>query len=238
MVPEYSEYKDKNPDASNVPEESDIDPEASDEDKLLMRTLGIKKGKCPEDAKGLYHQLMKMAYIPRTIEKIFHCPNDDLIYLFYTTCVSQSVGKRKWNQFSKMKPLSAFVSPADEAFAMVVIENNVAKWMNEIRFGKQKQHNYQFKTMYTDGAGGRQWTSEGITRFINLVKLCKQFRVSEQEKAKYQEIENMIIRRERSTSHSSNNNELGEFNSSDTDDDTENVAEMEAELVAMANGEI
>ena len=148
MISEFSDYCDKNPDASNIPEETDVDEIASQEQKVLMHTLGIKKGKCPELVKGIYHQLMKMAYMPCTIETIFECGNDDLIYLFYTIYMSQSVGKHKWNHYRKTKHLSSFVSTADEAFVMVIVENNVAKWMNELRFGKQSNRTFIQGTLH------------------------------------------------------------------------------------------
>ena len=236
MLPEFSDYRDKNPDASNVPEDTDVDENSSEEMKILMRTLGIKKEKCPESVKDLYHKLMKMAYLPRTIETIFECNNDDLIYLFYTICVSQSVGKRKWNQYSKTKYLSSYVSSADEAFAMVIVENNVAKWMNEIRFGKQNNRTFRFKTLYTEGDQGRKWTVAGTQRFLNLLKFCKAYRVNDEKKEIYQSIERMILSRERSTSDTTNINP-DEEDVSDSDDECEDIMEMEAELLAMANGE-
>ena len=201
-----------------------------------MRTLGIKKGKCPEEIKGIYHKLMKLAYIPRSIETIFELGDDDLLYLFYTNCVSQSVGKRKWNQYSKTKYLSSFVSPTDEAFAMVVIENNVAKWMNELRFGKNKNATYQYKTLYTEGKTGRQWNRAGKKRFLYLWKICKEYRALEAKKEIYKAIQNMIMERERATSTTVNNHdEIDESNSGDNDEDGDNT-DIEAELLAMANG--
>ena len=57
-----------------------------------MHALDIVKGKCPEEVKVIYHQPMKMAYAPQFVETIYELGNNDLIYLFYTMCVFQSVG--------------------------------------------------------------------------------------------------------------------------------------------------
>lgn len=236
---EFAEYQTNHPNASNVQDEAALSQHTSeDEQEVLMRTLAIKKGKCPEEVKGVYHKLLKLAYMPKSIETIYELGDNDVLYLFYTNCVSQSVGKRKWNQYSKTKALSTFVSPADEAFAMLVIENNVAKWMNEVRFGKNNESTYQFKTLYTEGKSGRQWNKTGIRRFVNLVKVCKSYRVSEEKREIYKNMETMIMARERSTSTTDNRYDETDNSSSDEEDNDDENDTMEADLLAMANGEM
>ena len=236
MTAEYTDYRESHPNASNVFEDSDIPAGSNEQMQVLMRTLSIKKGKCPEEAKGIYHKLMKLAYIPRRIETIFELGDNDLLYLFYTNCVSQSVGKRKWNQHSKTRQLSSFVSPTDEAFAMLVIENNVAKWMNELRFGKNRNETYQYKSLYTEGKTGRQWNQAGKKRFVYLLKICKEYRVLDEKKEIYKTIQNMILERERATSTTQNNYEENNESNSGDDEEDEDDTEIEAELLAMANG--
>ena len=203
-----------------------------------MRTLGIKKGKCPEDTKGIHHRLMKLAYLPRSIETIFDRLDEDLLYLFYTSCVSQSVGKRKWNQLVKSKPLSSYVSPADEAFAMLVLENNVPKWMNEVRFGKDNNSTYNYKTLYTEGKAGRKWNDTGKLRFLELLNHCKSYRVDDENRTTYGAIESMILKRERATANTNNTYDENEDIISDDEVNANDNEAVEAALLAVANGNI
>ena len=211
--------------------DEDIDPNLSLEETTLLRDLALKKGKCPEGEKGLCHKLMKLAYMPRKIETIMDTNDSALLKLFYTVCVSEAVGKRKWNECSKVKYLSSFVNPSDEAFAMLVIENNTAKWMNELCFGKNRSSNEQYKTLYTEGKSGRKWTRAGMSRFLELIRLCREYRVSEARKERYKEIEIMIQSCERAAIGGNNNNNY----SSESDENDEN-SELEQEFLAMANG--
>ena len=230
LIPEFNEYKARHPNASNLPDESDIDTDLPQEDQILLRNLGIKKGKCPEEVKGLHHKLMKMAYMPKKIETIMDTENNDLLKLFYTSCVSQAVGKRTWNHFCKIRYLSSFVTPTDEAFAMLILENNVAKWMNELRFGTNRNTNDPYKTLYTEGRGGRKWNKAGKRQFLDLWELCKEYRSSDTRKERYRAIEIMIKSCERSSTQGIDE---VEFDNSDDDSDDDNIEE---ELLAMANG--
>ena len=221
-----------------MPDDNDVPQDASEEEQILMYTLGIKKGKCPEDGKGIHHRLMKLAYLPRSIESIFDRLNKDLLYLFYTNCVSQSVGKRKWNQLVKSKPLSSFVLPADEAFAMLVLENNVPKWMNEVRFGKDNNSTYNYKTLYTEGKAGRKWNDTGKLRFLDLLNHCKSYRVEGENKTTYGAIESMILKRERATANTNNSYDENEDISSDDEVNDNDNAAMEEAFLEVANGNI
>ena len=239
LVPEYRIYKERNPNATDLHNDADLDPTMSQEDKVLMQNLSLKKGKCPEDIKGTFHKLMKMAYMPRKIETIMDSENQEVLKLFYTACVSQAVGKRKWNEFSKVKYLGSFVSPSDEAFAMLVLENNVAKWMNELRFGKDRSTAEQYKTLYSEGKSGRKWTQLGLIRYIELVKFCKEYRASEARKERYKTIEIMIKTCERSAVQGNNDYNDDDEDGSDIEGDGNGEAQaMEQQLLAMANGDL
>ena len=94
-----------------------------------------------------------------------------------------------------------------------------------------------FKALYTEGDQGRKWTIAGTKRYLNLIKFCKDYRVNKEKNEIYKSIEIMILSRERSTSDATNIIPQEEENDSDSDDDAEDVMRMEAELLAMANGD-
>ena len=72
----------------------------------VLRTLTIRKGKCPEEDRGIYHKLLSLAWYPRKIETVLETDDEDLLYLFYVCCVSRSVRKRRCNEYSRKKKLS------------------------------------------------------------------------------------------------------------------------------------
>ena len=172
---EYIDYQKAHSDVSDVPQDSDINNNLPEEEKTLLRTLAMNKGKRPEDVKGITHKLMSMAWTNNGIENILETSDEDLLYLFYSKCVSRAVGKQKWNEFKDEKCLNEFVNPSDEALAMLVIENNLTKWMDEIRFGQDQRANEKHKTLYTEGEQGCKWTKRGMLRFVELLKGCREY---------------------------------------------------------------
>ena len=235
---EHLSYKRTHPDLSDVPTDDDIDSSLPENERQFIQDLQLHKGKCPEFQKGVHHHIMKLAWYPNNIETILETEDQTLIYSFYRVCVSRTVGKRKWNEYSKKKLLHEFVTPADEALAMLIVENNVAKWMSEIRFPTTLIPAERFRTLYTQGDKGRKWMKAGRTRFMQLMKKMRNYRVQDELKAKYKSIEQIILRKEQSllgievgdTSNIENSN-----NNSDEDD--EDDEEMEREFLALANGE-
>lgn len=79
---------------------------------------------------------------------------------------------------------------------MLVLEKNVAKWMNEIRFGKDNNSTYNYKTLYTEGKAGRKWNDSDKRLFLQLLKTQKDYCSSEENMVTYGVIEKMIIKKE------------------------------------------
>ena len=55
-----------------------------------------------------------------------------MIYHFVMKILSNVVGKSKWNNMGSKKLMNVFVTNSDEAFAMLVMENNCFKWVDKI----------------------------------------------------------------------------------------------------------
>ena len=81
---------------------------------------------------------------------------------------------------------------------MLIIENNVAKWMSEICFPTTQIPAERFKTLYTQGDKGCKWIKVGRTRFIKLMKKIRNYQVQDDLKEKYRSIEELVLRREQS----------------------------------------
>ena len=228
----------------NISQDDDIftHNEASDARKLQLQTLTNRKGKCPDTKLGLTHELMKLAWEKGNIETIFETANEDLIYTFYQKCVSRTVGKRNWNECSQVNKLHEYVSASDEAFAMLVLENNLPKWMDELRFEDQLTVKERRNTLYTEGKEGRKWTTKGIVRYVELHMICEQYRNGNYDKiSKYRRIEEMIIRREILWNENSTRKRRkvnhDTINNSEIDNNSEEQDMTEQYLLALINGE-
>ena len=75
---------------------------------------------------GLAHQLLALAD-DDNILSIYEEKNMDMIYTFNRLIVSNVTGKRQWNKFSDSLLLHRFVTPSDEAFGVLILENNCEK---------------------------------------------------------------------------------------------------------------
>jgi hypothetical protein len=185
---------------------SSVEEEEGEEDQegenLLHDSVGTQSTNSSIQQKGsrsdyvLSSKLLSMGK-HKTIEKIYDSDNMDLVNYFVTRCVSYSTGKRKWNKYSYQRPISDFVTYSDEAFAMMVIENNAEKWIAMHLNPKLKKHELP-KAPYTEGVKGNKWTMKGLLRFLELSKICLKRRqaVTNEAKKRIQDIEQEVLRRE------------------------------------------
>jgi len=99
------------------------------------------------------------------------------------------VGKCKWKKLVVLKKVTLFATVTDEAFALLVLENNWSVWIKEDpkdyftknkkeQNKKQKQNNGLY-TGHAKGAirfGG--WSLEGVQRFNELCNIVKNDRIA------------------------------------------------------------
>ena len=210
-----------------------------DIEDTVLRTLTIRKGKCPEEERGLYHKLLSLGWHTREIETVLETDNEDLLYIFYVCCVSRSVRKRKWNESSQTKKLSSFVDPSDEAFAMLVLENNVLKWIDELQNGEVIDGSAIRMSLYTQSEKGRKWSTDGIMRFIELWKVCNEYRSNSGDKSeRYHKIEELVYDRECIWNENSSRKRRKMCGDNEQQiEENEDENEMERILQAMVNGE-
>ena len=142
---------------------------------------------------GTTHKLICKAWEVGSIEKIYAEEDDDLIYTFLTLCVSYTCGRRKWNTFSTTMPLEKFITPSDEAFAMLTLENNAAKWMDEL-YLKATTKKERRKALYTEEVTAKRWSLKGMTRYCEMYKAIMKFRSNKD--GRWKTIENMVRDRE------------------------------------------
>ena len=221
-------------------EEREDNNQNSGEEQEISDSEINRKGKRPKKDIGVFHHLMHMSWEKGEIENI-HEKDDDVIYAYYSKCVSRSVGKRKWNKYSMHMLMENYVTCADEAFAMIVLENNIPKWTNELE-DSTLQPSERRKTLYTEGEnGGKKWTEEGMIRFVELCKKCKINRTgTEAKKERWLYIQNMVRERQIEEDRISQRKKKAKYtddNEGEEDEEKRNETEtMEMFLLSMANG--
>ena len=104
--------------------------------------------------------------------------------------------------------VGVIITPATEAFGLVLLENNHTKWKNQFTFRKQNQleklprckkgkENEQYKSLWTEEKKGRVfhggWEEEGLIRFEEIRTNLKKYRA--QDAARAQEEKLVVIAR-------------------------------------------
>lgn len=121
-----------------------------------------------EDERGPFHTLLKLGALDQ-MEKVYDC-SDCVIKTFLFNVLPIGVGKRKWNKLVQGIKVSKFVSFSDEAFSMLVIENNSIKWIDELLNPLKKKQDL-VKTKYTQNRGDSPgWSESGVNRFVDLCR--------------------------------------------------------------------
>ena len=72
---------------------------------------------------GFTHQLLALADDDKILS-IYEKKNMDMIYTFKRLIVANVTGKRQWNKFSDSLLMHRFVTLSDEAFSVLILENN------------------------------------------------------------------------------------------------------------------
>ena len=110
-------------------------------------------------------------------EEIYN--NVYLFLLFHMTCIVIVIFKRNWNKYRSTQNYYTYVSPSDEAFAYIILENNAERY-TEIADSKIHKKDYCKTTKYTFGNDQRLkgvgWKNEGILKFFNIQKRVELFR--------------------------------------------------------------
>lgn len=181
---------------SEFQNQGDID-DAEDQNVLTDEHFGD----IPNSSYGIAHKLMELAWKKQihTILTINTEGMDELVQFFYKKCVRNVVGKKTWNQNLECLSLKNFVTFSDEAYAMLYIESNVGKWMDEVRH-PNKSRSQRKRSIYTESENGnRNWTDEGIRRFLELCGLCKRCRTDGEHAERMLQIDQIVRSREDGT---------------------------------------
>ena len=97
----------------------------------------------------------------------------DLYYMFVNTCLVHMIPKMVWNKNHMNKPLGELTSVADEAMAMLVLENiacDLDKPVPEIKLVSRKTSRVRYTKSRKDAQGKMKgWHYDGVVRYNKLV---------------------------------------------------------------------
>ena len=108
-------------------------------------------------------------------------------YDFIDHFLSLVVGKRYYNQVKHVQKVSDYASTSDEALALLIVENNYARWVDMAKNNNTRTSRIMPK--FTNGgvsdgdvASSRQyqgWSDEGLSRFNELFQAVSEDRATE-----------------------------------------------------------
>ena len=190
-------------------------------------------GDIPDKTKGVAHALMELAW-KQEIHTLFTVQGEhrnDIVHFFYKFCVQNIVGKRAWSKKIDRMELGRVCTFSDEAFAMVVVESNVGKWMDEVRYPSLRVEERR-RSIYTEPDGReKKWTDDGLERFVELCNHCRDFRIDPNNAERWSEIQAIVKGHERSGNRKRRRGLV------ETDEEVmDRRRNMEAILFGLANG--
>lgn len=100
--------------------------------------------------------------------------------------LSAVIGKRDYNKVKHKSLLSSYATSSDESFALIVLENNMERWIDMHEGNNQKsstvmpKYTNAGKTTYNENGSSNQhykgWSAQGLTRYNKLFELVKKDR--------------------------------------------------------------
>ena len=142
--------------------------------------------------------LLELARTQKLIDVYFGDVSLGVFKLFFQEVLPHVVQKRKWRSCSHMQQLSTFVHESDEAFAMLVLENNCELWADIVDF-PHKSKRERVKQRYVHPTRG--WTLEGEIRYTNLLLELKAGK--EKNVEDYSRLQDKVLELERALNDSS-----------------------------------
>ena len=114
-------------------------------------------------------RLMLDVGIEMNVDTLFEDVSFQVIAAFVKSVLKPVVGAKIWNMnFGANKLMSDFVTTSDEAFALLLLENNAAKWLESVEEPDLPKR-YRKKAIYSQGGNsGPSWTDDAIDRFVAL----------------------------------------------------------------------
>jgi hypothetical protein len=107
-------------------------------------------------------------------------------FLWMAEIIMQDVaGRKNWNCQVKSKRLMRnCVTVSDEAFAILLLDNNMEKWREQVE-EREDQENQNgggttATTKYT--ASGRMWSRKGMSRFVEIYNVVSEGRAADKNR--------------------------------------------------------
>lgn len=180
--------------------------------------------------KGPMHELLYLTSKGRLIELYFK-HGENLIYHFVTKILSHVVGKRKWNNMGSKKLMNVFVTNSDEAFAMLVMENNCFKWTDEFE-NPSIDRRLKVRAQWTETEDGcRNWSIDGMKRYMELYKALEKHKL--QHKDRYKDVMETMKMMEIERTNNTNKRKKKDMDNNQVPDDNSNYQNDELEQFLM-----
>ena len=149
--------------------------------------------------KGLVHTLIGVAR-DRKIHLLYEVGTVKLVSVFVQHVLRYVVGLKIWKTYIKAdKKMREYVTSSNEAFAMLILENNAEKWYEEVYepdLDKKSRKKAIYSEVQNEGPG---WSEASIERYIEIQQRIKTLRSlctgrsTSAYKLKLERIENYVL---------------------------------------------
>ena len=123
-----------------------------------------------------------------TTDKLRDDGSNEEFKMFAELCFAPMISRQKWNRNHFIVDLSSMITVADEAFALLTMENNVNEWIDQATKDEDKHEKgtstkYTGKGMNKDGTK-KGWTLDGKKRFNKIFDEVTRLRATRKSVAK------------------------------------------------------
>lgn len=174
-------------------EEGDTDDLVTEDNRVDNNDQETKTNCYHSNVLGPVHTLLDIASQNEGINSIYCHQDYKVILSFVNLVLSTVVGRRRFSKRCDLLGMRNYVTASDEAFAMLVLENNAEKWSDE---NENVEKKCRRKARYSQSGESKiknpnSWTDEGIARYLQLYANCMVLRKDEE---KYKKIEDMVMK--------------------------------------------
>ena len=92
-------------------------------------------------------------------------------YIFLSLVCKHVITRMRWRKEKSVNSYYEFITESDEAFAIIILDNNYYKYRDMVRFGMGEKNQWEspkYTATHKDKMGSRRWSMKAKTKFFYL----------------------------------------------------------------------
>ena len=123
------------------------------------------------------YEISSRQHINSIIDSLY--TDKERFYLFLSLVCKHVITRMRWRREKVVNPYYEFITESDEAFALIILDNNYYKYRDMVRLGmgnKDQWESSKYTTTHKNKLGSRRWCTKAKSKFFYLTQAIREWR--------------------------------------------------------------